>query len=463
MVMFRNVSRLNVIVLVLISLALGGLVRFAFNSSAATNVSFNFHISPAGGGKINHTDGTDVVNCPTNCAATYVKGTKYYHYKATAAANYQFAGWAANPRIYPTKPYDYTNPTLAVSSSKTWTFVAYFKPVSPGTPPVEEPPAEPDPPVEPEPQSEPEPADTGGDYIVASDDNADTNTNTGTEADTETPTTPEGVTGEYSSVDSSTSVSWEDSSDNISVSGYEVQRQQKGTTTWEQVGNVATAQYTDFKFAPNKTYIYQVRAYDEAKNFSAWSVSAEVTTGDFKANVTVAEGGKVTDSTGVVTVEVPKGAVSESIIIVIKPVKIKGMTLPKNTKLVGTYYDIKAKKSDGTEVKNFNRQITVRFNYSKINLFGATKSSLAISNSQDTKTVEVLPTALDGKNAQTLTSHLSIYFLSAEKTGFWGTLAWILVWVALLGGVIAGGYFGWQKYMLYKYKKEHKEDFIYKH
>lgn len=474
--MRRKIPKSTIFVLLLISLVLGGIIRFALTSSAATLVHLSFYT----GGEYGVT-----INAP-GCYSTaqFNAGTRDCHLAysssstitATVSMNQptycstsNFKGW----KLKATGKIVTTSRSVTVHRTADQTYIATFsgctQPAA-APPPVVAPPVDtPDP--APVVDNTPEPAasasggyDVASETIVTNNEPEITTTDTSAQepADTQAPTVPANVQASFDSSSNTINLTWDDSNDNNSVSGYEIQRAEKGSSSWTSVGNVASASFTDFTFAPSKTYDYQVRAYDDTKNFSAWSASAEVVAGEFKANVTQAEGGTVISSDNVAIVEVPEDAVNQDLVIIINKVNLKGLTLPSNMKQVGSYYDIKAKDSQGNEVTKFKRQISIRFNYTKVNLFGAQKSTLKISTS-DGKKVTVLPTSLDNTTATTLTDHFSYYFLAAQKTGFWGTLAWIMLWLLLIAGIGAAGYFGWKKYMLYRYQQEHKEDFIYKH
>ncbi|GGS16294.1 cellulase family glycosylhydrolase [Actinokineospora fastidiosa] len=89
--------------------------------------------------------------------------------------------------------------------------------------------------------------------------------------DTTAPSVPSGLTaGAVTS--SSISLSWNASTDNVSVSGYEVYR---GTT---RVATVAGTSYTDSGLTANTAYSYTVRARDAAGNVSAASAALSART-----------------------------------------------------------------------------------------------------------------------------------------------------------------------------------------
>jgi chitodextrinase len=89
--------------------------------------------------------------------------------------------------------------------------------------------------------------------------------------DTQAPSVPTGltVTGTTSS---SVALSWQPSTDNVGVTGYDVYR---GST---QVGTATGTSYTDSGLAASTAYSYTVRAHDAAGNVSAASTAVAATT-----------------------------------------------------------------------------------------------------------------------------------------------------------------------------------------
>jgi chitodextrinase len=89
--------------------------------------------------------------------------------------------------------------------------------------------------------------------------------------DTQPPTAPSNLAATATS-STSVNLSWSTSTDNVSVTGYEVFR---GGT---QIATATGTTYTDNLVSPGATYTYQVRAFDAAGNRSGFSNSATVTT-----------------------------------------------------------------------------------------------------------------------------------------------------------------------------------------
>lgn len=85
------------------------------------------------------------------------------------------------------------------------------------------------------------------------------------------PSIPQGITAIATSP-STIALTWQPSSDNISVTGYYVYR--NGTL----ISQVATVSYNDASLSPQGTYQYTIAAYDEAGNVSAKSFPPVIAT-----------------------------------------------------------------------------------------------------------------------------------------------------------------------------------------
>jgi hypothetical protein len=282
--------------------------------------------------------------------------------------------------------------------------------------------------------------------------------------DKEPPTVPTDLLVEYSKEDSAVSLRWSPSSDNSRVEGYEIERLEKDQTEWEKISTSENPEYIDFNFEPQKTYSYRVRAYDPMKNYSEYSNLVEIAVGAFEPNVTVKDGGKVSDADNKVTAEFNPSAVAEDLFVSIEKTDFSEFSLEKNSKTVGNVYDVRAKNSKGDEITSFKSQLTLKFNYSKTDAKGANTGTIRMATVSDGK-LDYLRTSLDPKTREvrTITDHLSIYMLVAEKSSPLLTFLRVLLWIFVIIGVAFGGYFGWTYYQKQKYQKEHRDDYIYKH
>jgi chitodextrinase len=106
---------------------------------------------------------------------------------------------------------------------------------------------------------------------------ADMNTPITGAPDTQVPTAPGNLTATAVS-GSQINLNWSASTDNVGVTGYWVERQDPGSTSFVQIGTTTGTTYTNTGLAATSTYIYRVRATDAAGNLSSYSGTASATT-----------------------------------------------------------------------------------------------------------------------------------------------------------------------------------------
>src|SRR5438445_3005298 len=101
--------------------------------------------------------------------------------------------------------------------------------------------------------------------------------NTPITPNTQPPTAPTNLTATASG--NTITLNWTASTDDVSVTGYFVERQDPGSTSFVQIGTTTTATtYNDTGLAANSTYSYRVRTTDGAGNLSPYSNVASATT-----------------------------------------------------------------------------------------------------------------------------------------------------------------------------------------
>jgi len=96
--------------------------------------------------------------------------------------------------------------------------------------------------------------------------------------DTTPPTAPSNLTATAAGA-GQINLSWTASTDNVDgVSGYFVERQNPGSSSFVQIGTTTATTYSDTGLANNSTYSYRVRASDTSGNLSGYSNVASATT-----------------------------------------------------------------------------------------------------------------------------------------------------------------------------------------
>lgn len=97
-------------------------------------------------------------------------------------------------------------------------------------------------------------------------------------ADTTPPTAPSGLTA-AASTSSSISLSWTASTDNVGVTGYQVERcTSAGCSNFAQIATATGTTFSNSGLTGSTSYSYRVRAIDAAGNLSAFSAVASATT-----------------------------------------------------------------------------------------------------------------------------------------------------------------------------------------
>lgn len=328
------------------------------------------------------------------------------------------------------------------------------------------PPQPPSPPPAPPPTPEPESGgDDGSSWVDPGsvDDTSSDDLIAQVGEDKQPPTEPAGLKADYSTERNTIDLSWDSSSDD-NLEGYEIERTEKAKDSWKKVGESDTESYTDFEFAPNTAYEYRVRAFDASKNYSLYSNVAEVLSGEFTPNVTIKEGGTVQSEDGLAIVEFPSQAVSEDIFVSIEKTNEQEFEIEKDDAIAGNIYNIQAKTHRGEEPQSFKTQIPITLKFSKKDIRNVNPSTLRITRF-NSESVADLQTTIDTNagEAKTLTDHFSQYFLVAKKGNSYATFLRILMWLLIIAGIAAGGYFGWQWWQRRQYQEAHREDYIYKH
>src|SRR4029450_8058935 len=97
-------------------------------------------------------------------------------------------------------------------------------------------------------------------------------------ADTAAPTAPTNLTATATGP-TAIDLSWTASTDNVGVTGYQVERcQGTGCSSFAQVGSPTGTAFSDTGLTAGTTYVYRVRAVDAAANASSYSTTATATT-----------------------------------------------------------------------------------------------------------------------------------------------------------------------------------------
>lgn len=101
---------------------------------------------------------------------------------------------------------------------------------------------------------------------------------TSSSSDTQSPTVPSSFTAVAAS-SSQINLSWAASTDNVAVSGYDIERcQGAGCSSFAALTSVTSTTYSDTGLAGATSYSYRIRAKDAIPNYSGYSTTATATT-----------------------------------------------------------------------------------------------------------------------------------------------------------------------------------------
>ena len=92
--------------------------------------------------------------------------------------------------------------------------------------------------------------------------------------DTSAPTTPTGLVGTAGY--RSASLAWNVSSDNVGLAGYEIARA-TSSGSYSSLGTTTATSFRSNGLKTGRTYLFKVRAYDAAGNYSGYSAAVQVT------------------------------------------------------------------------------------------------------------------------------------------------------------------------------------------
>ena len=246
-------------------------------------------------------------------------------------------------------------------------------------------------------------------------------------SDTQRPTVPGNLQAEQAG-NGEVDLTWDASTDNVGVVGYTVERSTDGTN-WEMLSDSVTdTNYADNTAEFNTKYSYRVSAQDAAGNFSDYAVT-DLSTNAFSPNVYADQDSTITSEDGIVTINVPAGALKEDAFCEIKKDSVNSK--PKGYKLVAGAYSLDCKNEKGDSITSFEKEATVIMDlkdfkqYKKFAAYSIDGNNLsAISSSFNDKDKTL---TFKMKEFQTFAAY------GAKGSSMWWI--WLLV-LLLIGGLI---------------------------
>jgi len=227
---------------------------------------------------------------------------------------------------------------------------------------------------------------TGGTYTIA---------------DTTPPSTPTGLAAP-TKTDTSISLSWTASTDNVATTGYQIFR------NGAQVGTTASTGYTDSSLTPNTSYSYTVKALDAAGNLSPASTALVV--------ASLPDTTKPSTPTGLTSPSKTDSSINLSWTASTDDVGVTGYKILRNGTQIGT--SATASYTDGSLTPNTSYSYTVEANDNAGNISTAS-TALVVSTLADT-TKPSTPTGLasPSKTSNTVTLNWTASTDDVAVTGY---------------------------------------------
>ena len=269
-------------------------------------------------------------------------------------------------------------------------------------------------------------------------------------ADTQKPTAPTDFSGNIDNTSGLINLSWTASTDNIAVSGYQIERSLNQTEWSVLAANVTEVQYQDATADFLTLYYYRISAVDAAGNISDFATT-EVSSRDFVANVSPKDGATLTSEDKTVTVIIPPDAVKVSLFCSVTSddsqlaPSIKGYTI-----LAGPYL-LNCRNEAGDVVNNFDKPINMTANVSASSRSKVAK--VAYFGQKDNKWIEIKGVKRDKKSGidnAVLGSYTKFVIMGkTKKTSIWLVLLSIAMVIAGIALVLAA---------LARWKLKHNSD-----
>lgn len=159
-------------------------------------------------------------------------------------------------------------------------------------------------------------------------------------------------------------LTWDASTDNKGISAYVLERSTDGATYAVVDDQILGTEYFDSVTSFGQKYLYKLTAKDTAGNASE-AATSEVTTPSFVANSGAGIDGRVTSDDGIITVHVPKDALSSpALCSVANNTDSLGPSVDGYTLVAGPYEMI-CKLENGTLITAFDKPLIVSVKPSK--------------------------------------------------------------------------------------------------
>lgn len=277
--------------------------------------------------------------------------------------------------------------------------------------------------------------------------------------DTTAPTPPGNLSAVADDETKTVKLSWEPSTDDVGVTGYNLERS-TDQENWESLAdNLADNTFEDNTVSFGSTLYYRVQAIDAAGNRSEYS-TAEVTTSDFSANARPDEESTIESEDGVVAVTIPNGAVTVEAFCGVQLVNNVLSPDVEGYQLASGPYEINCRLEDGTVLSTFEQplQATIHLDSNPLRKAG----KLAYYGQKDTNWESLSVTSSD-KEAKTETIDLNghpIFTIMKQqkKKSVWVTIFQVL----LILLVIAASVVAFLRFRMRRQLQHQYDDYLHK-
>ncbi len=276
-----------------------------------------------------------------------------------------------------------------------------------------------------------------------------------TQADTSQPSDPALFTGSINDTDKSVQLSWQPSTDNVSVAGYSLERS-TDQQNWNSVdAHITDITYNDVSVSFDTTYYYRLRAYDGANNYSNY-VTTDIATSNFQSNVDPTSDGSVSSDDQLATVTISAGTFDNPAFCIINLSKTKDPPTVKNYKLVSGPYELVCRDKDGKVADSFNKSLSLDIQTRNISTKGI--STIAYYGLSNDKWSQLKLKSKIGKDhiAHIDLGKNSLFVVMGKKKGN-SVLPVIITVLVIIGALIGAAIFLLRLRLRRKYTKQYQD------
>ena len=178
------------------------------------------------------------------------------------------------------------------------------------------------------------------------------------QSDTTAPSAPTSLTAAEDTTTKTVNLSWDKSTDNIGVTGYQLERS-IDNAEWINLGNnISGTTYKDQDTDFSTLYYYRVRAVDAAGNSSGYT-NTQITTSAFAANSLTSNDTNITSDDNLVTVNIPSGVLAgDALCSLLSSTGILPPNINGYISIAGPY-QLNCRDSSGKQIDSYGDSLTL--------------------------------------------------------------------------------------------------------